>query len=151
WWLEQCQTRHLFLTPTAGGLAFHSLFREFLQARLRADDPARFARLHARAARWYEAQDVLPAAFTHFLAAGETQTAAALAERVAHAFFVEGSIETLLAWDEQLTAAQALSPRLLYTCSLILTDRYAFAPAAEHLEKAETLLTAQEDKQGLLN
>ncbi len=150
-WLAEAQMRNLFLSRIAGGLVYHSLFRTFLQDQLRQQEPQRFADLHARAARWLEEQGDLEEAFEHYIAAAMPERAAALAERVAGAYFSQGRLETLLEWNARLAETDVPHPRLRYTCARILIDRYEYERAAAELDAAEEVFRAQGDEIGLGN
>jgi LuxR family maltose regulon positive regulatory protein len=58
---------------------FHSLFRALLHARLRHTEPALERELSARAARWFDANDMPAEAETHAFAAGEWKLGGTLA------------------------------------------------------------------------
>lgn len=148
-WLEKLQSRNLFLSRIAGGLTYHALFRQYLQQKLRQQNPERFIELHTSAAHWFEARDDLDAAFNHYLEAGETSTASTIAERAAVAWFGEGRLETLLRWNEQLESAGGQAPTLLSMCALIQLNHYEFEAATEKLDRGEHLFSQLEDQEGL--
>ena len=54
--LSSAINRNMFLTRVTGGLAYHALFRDFLQQRLLETDADRYYDLHLRAARWLSHQ-----------------------------------------------------------------------------------------------
>ncbi len=147
--LAEAQNRSLFLSRIPGGLAYHRLFRTFLQQQLKASNPRLFASLHARAAHWFEERDQLEAAFDHFISAGLFERAAVLAERVAQAYFAQGKVETLLEWSDKLSQTSVQIPRLLHACACIHTDRYEYAPAEAELREAEAVFADQKDSSGI--
>jgi ATP/maltotriose-dependent transcriptional regulator MalT len=70
--LEEVERANLFVMPLDAmreWYRYHDLFREALQTRLQASQPALVPLLHIRAARWYETQGELREAITHALAA----------------------------------------------------------------------------------
>lgn len=144
---QEIQDRNLFAVRVAGGLVYHSLFREFLQHELQASQPQLFVELHHRAAEWFEENDSLDDAFDHYMAAGFVQEAARIAEYVAHSYFGQGKVETLLEWGATLDGYQA--PRLLYTCAMIRTDRYDYVQAEADLSAAERGFSLSHDEDGL--
>jgi LuxR family transcriptional regulator, maltose regulon positive regulatory protein len=147
-WLEEAQSRSLFLSRTPGGLVYHALFRNFLQRQLKASDPTLFAKLHAHAAQWFADNNQVDEAFEHFISAGEPERSAALSERVAQSYFTQGKLETLLRWGDKLFDAQIQAPRLFLTCAMIHTDRYEYALAESKLEVAGEAFTARKDRKG---
>ena len=148
-WLETLQSRNLFLSHVAGGLTYHSLFREYLQHKLQQENPDRFADLHASAARWFESRNDLDNAFNHLLLAGRVRDAVQLAERVAVAWFGEGRFQTLLAWCERLKRIGEPAPTLLYMGALVHTSQYEFKAAVEKLDQAEQVYAQQANQEGL--
>ena len=148
-WLAEAQVRNLFLSRISGGLVYHSLFRAFLQDQLQRRDPQRFVDLHARAARWLEEQGDLEEAFEHYITAQMPERAAALAERVAGAYFSQGKLETLLDWNLRLAGSGIPHPRLQYMCARIYIDRYEYDRAATELHAAEEAFRAQGDEIGI--
>ncbi len=103
--LAALDKRHLLLARLEGEgewYRYHHLFQEFLQARLRRDDPAEFARLHSRAGELAEAHGDVDSAIAHYLEAGEAARATDLVERMAEATIDAGRAQTLLRWCEML-------------------------------------------------
>lgn len=61
---------------------FHPLFRSLLLRHLeQGESPRTLAALHRRVAEWFAASDVVDAAITHYLAAGDAEGAATLIKR----------------------------------------------------------------------
>lgn len=147
--LAEAQARNLFLSKVSGGLVYHQLFRGFLQEQLRALEPARFLDLHAQAARWLEAEGDVEEAFEHYIDAGMHPRAAALAERVAAAYFSQGKTETLLNWSQRLRPLGAPAPRLAYMCARVHIDRYNYEAATAELDAAEAQFRRLDDAVGI--
>ncbi len=147
--LMEVQARNLFLVRVSGGLTYHTLFRSFLQRQLKAHDPELFVHLHLKAAHWFEDRDDLDEAFEHYVAAELFDRAAAITERVAQSYFAQGKVETLLNWADKLGHSYVQSPRLLYACGIIHTDRYEYAEAEAELQAAETGFQQQQDSVGI--
>src|SRR5258708_23963397 len=101
--------------------------------------------LHVRAARWFEARDEVELAIDHYLTAELVENAVTLAERMAHAYFVQGKIETLLSWGTRLRHTGVPAPILMYTCARAHTDRYEYATAALELDEASKGFAATGD------
>ncbi len=81
---------------------YHNLFQEFLQAKLKAENPAMFSELHSRAGQMAEAQREWDTAFGHYMAAGDHEGAVALAELVGEEMMRSGRWRTLQRWLESL-------------------------------------------------
>lgn len=135
-WLELAETHNLFLSRVAGGMAYHSLFRDFLQRQLKEASLERFVDLHARAAQWLEEQDAFEEAFEHYLIAGQSTRAAELADRVASFLAGQGQFETLLEWHHRLNEAGVRASRLAFECAMIYLDRFEPDSAEQALAKA---------------
>lgn len=149
--LTQAISRNMFLSRVTGGLAYHALFRDFLQQQLQQSDPARFYALHRQTAQWFEAHDQIIEAVDHYLIANEVSAAARLADHVAHAFFTQGKVETLLAWGKWLSQARDDIPHLLCTCAKVLYHRYEYDEADACLLDAEKAFARRGDAEGLLD
>jgi LuxR family maltose regulon positive regulatory protein len=136
-WLAEIQSRNLFLSRVTGGLAYHRLFRSFLQRYLEDHNPDLFRRLHRQTAKWFEQHGETDDAFDHYIMAGAPERAALISERVAQAYFTQGKLETLLRWSRQLQQVLAEAPRLLLTCAKVYTDRLDYNDAEVALRTAE--------------
>ncbi len=147
--LVQALNRNMFLSRVTGGLAYHALFRDFLQKQLKENNQKQFRSLHTKAAEWFERQDQTIEAVDHYLTAGQIQRAAVLAERVAETFFAQGKTETLLEWWSRLKRARAETPRLLCTCAKIQIDRYNYDVAQAELDTAAETFRSQDNLVGV--
>ena len=141
--LVQALNRNLFLARITGGLAYHSLFRDFLQDQLKETEPKLYRHYHARAAEWFEQRDQIIEAVDHYIEARQEQRAIALIERVAESFFSQGKVETLLDWQSRLKQSQQEVPHLLCTCAKIHIDRYHYDVAQAELLAAEKAFARQ--------
>jgi LuxR family transcriptional regulator, maltose regulon positive regulatory protein len=130
--------RNLFASQVAGGLMLHRLFRNFLQRRLQQSDPARFVQLHRRAAEWYRADHHDDEAFEHYMEAGRIEEALDVVQRTHRAYYKQGNMEALLRWRAALGEHAKHIPQFVYTCAMILTDRYLYNDALLEIEIAET-------------
>jgi LuxR family maltose regulon positive regulatory protein len=77
--LDTLERDNLFLVPLddeRGWYRYHQLFSELLKLVLERSHPGHSAELHRRAAKWYEAQEMLPEALSHALTAGDMELAA---------------------------------------------------------------------------
>ncbi|QBD75887.1 LuxR family transcriptional regulator [Ktedonosporobacter rubrisoli] len=133
--LEQAERANLFLVPLdeeRRWYRMHELFREALQARLRATRPELWSQLHRRAARWYEEHGELRAAISHALQAADFFWAASLMERVAEQLWLSGESQTLYKWVMLLPATV-----LHRHARFVLTAALYVLVAAASLEEAQ--------------
>src|SRR5207245_7915074 len=103
--LESLERANLFLVPldeVRCWYRFHTLFREFLLARLQASQPEQVARLHREAALWYQQQGWLHEAIPHALATQDFFFVAELLEGCVERLYLQGELQTLLAWIKLL-------------------------------------------------
>jgi LuxR family maltose regulon positive regulatory protein len=146
--LNEVQARNLFVGRVPGGLVYHALFRMFLQQQLATEAPGLYQAFHERAALWFDANDQPDYAFDHFMAAGQPERAARIANQIAYTYFAEGKTETLLAWNTELAREGVNAPELLYRCAIIHTDRYDYAAAEAELQRAEHAFAQEGDALG---
>ena len=109
-------------------LRMHALARTALRRRF-ADLPSgEQAELHARAAQWLAAHDLLEAAAGHALAAGQRERAYELAERSLYeSMLARGHLGAVLEWLDRLPAAELdRRPRLLLAAAwgLSVSERH---------------------------
>jgi hypothetical protein len=85
-------------------IGFHSLFREFLQHRLRETAPARARALHQRAAQVFAERAAFDRAIPHYLAAEMFDEAASTLEQIAPVFFRRRTLDTVGRMDRHLAS-----------------------------------------------
>ncbi|MEM7346216.1 MAG: LuxR C-terminal-related transcriptional regulator [Chloroflexota bacterium] len=104
--LESLEQTNLFIVPLDNDrrwYRYQQFFAEFLQGRLRRQQPDLIDTLHERAAHWYKSEAFSEQAIAHFLAAEQFEQAAALMEtRVDTTLHGQGQIATFLKWVEAL-------------------------------------------------
>jgi len=123
-----------------GWYTYHQLFAEFLRGILKQRHPEMIAALHRRAARWFEANDLLAEAIEHYLEGEESERAVDLIEQQAPGMLGRGEAAIITQWIGAL-------PPIVVNQSLRLCLAQAMAGIAadqmdcvEHwLEQAETL------------
>jgi LuxR family maltose regulon positive regulatory protein len=125
--LEELERRGLFLTTVVDESGtrhyrYHHLFRDFLQARLQAQDPHRFRRLHRQAAEWFEADGQWEGAVAHRLTAGDPHAAARAMDAAAKPMYLARRLETLISWYEMVP--ESLRPEC--PCLLLFASRAFF-------------------------
>jgi LuxR family maltose regulon positive regulatory protein len=104
--LKQLEQANLFIVPLDDQrkwYRYHQLFADFLRTEL---VPEQAARLHLRAARWFETQDLLPEAVNHILAyaaaTGDTLEAVQMITQAGNRALSDGAVITLLSWLDAL-------------------------------------------------
>ncbi len=103
--LELLDRENLFLVPLDDQrrwYRYHHLFADMLQARLLDELPGAAPELHRRASAWHEQDGDTSAAIEHALAAGDTDRAADLVEKVIPALTKERREAQLRRWMEAL-------------------------------------------------
>ena len=116
--LHALEQRGVFLTTVVDHdsgtwYRYHHLFHDFLQTRLRTQDPARFRGLHRQVADWFETNQEWENAVRHRLnvlkaSTDEGQDMRVVAQTMdagVRATFYAKRMETLVAWYEALPAA----------------------------------------------
>jgi len=151
--LRLVETRRLFVTRVGDefrAYRYHQLFREFLIAKLRAQDPARLRTLQARAADWYNANGMVETAVTFYGLAGHFTRAAHVIESNAEATFATGRHATLRHWAELLKLQAHETPTLYLFLSKVDTDAGALTAAQAKLAIAATGFAQRGDAIGAL-
>lgn len=149
--LTEVNQRQLFISNDRTGLRYHSLFRRFLQTQFKMVDLNRFLDCHKRSAEWFADHLDWEAAFDHFVEAQQMGKATAIADRVAHTYFTQGKVETLLAWDEIVKQADVAAPRLAYAVAEVHIHRYDEELAEQKLDQAHKGFAAYQDRAGLVD
>jgi len=154
-WLRRLEERNLFTSRIDSPAEdepwyrYHQLFRDYLQDRLRREEPARLSALHRRAGVWYAARGASEVAVTHFLAAGEFTAAVSVMERTARELFLAGRTATILSWCQSLPpSALAQAPYLSLYAAKVLADTGDQAGAAAALARTEACLSDRGDISG---
>ncbi len=99
--LLQLEAENLFLMPVAavpGSWRYHSLFADFLRARLREEQPGKLPALHAAASTWYEAQGRPIPAIDHALEGRDWPRVLELLEHHAESLLEQGRMRLLSRW-----------------------------------------------------
>lgn len=106
--LQRLETDNLFLLPVTsapGQWRYHSLFADFLRARLREEQPEQLGALHRAASDWYEAQGRPVPAIDHALAAQDWPRAMGLIAQHGEALLEKGRMRLLSGWFDALPAS----------------------------------------------
>lgn len=139
--LEKIESSDLFLRPlddTGEWFRYHHLFAEFLQRRLRREQPDRVAELHQQAGQWFSDRHYFTEAVDHYLLASNEHEAVALVEHTAMELLEQSQMGTLLGLAAKLPLkAVADRPRL----QIALAWAHALL---HHPREAEQLLAMAE-------
>jgi LuxR family maltose regulon positive regulatory protein len=141
--LEDLERANLFLVPLDDDrrwYRYHHLFSDFLRERLRRTYSEWIPALHRRACGWYERNELPGEAVGHALAAGDTEWAANLVERIARTTLRRGELNTLRRWLEALPEdLVCVRPRLCLSGAW-------YSLATGQLDEVEPYLSKVEDK-----
>lgn len=99
--LAALESSNVFLIPidrTRNWYRYHPLYREFLLAELRRDEPEFVPELHVRAADWYEARQLPAMAIDHLLQTPDSSRAVALIGAVGLTTYQAGGMVTVQRW-----------------------------------------------------
>ena len=99
--LRTLEASNLFLVPLdrrRGWYRYHALFREFLLGELRRVEPDVVAKLHLRAADWYESNGSPALALEHLLNTSESDRCVQLLTSLVLPSFEDGQLSTLQRW-----------------------------------------------------
>src|SRR6266487_862797 len=155
--LEELERANLFLIPLdeeRRWYRLHTLFREVLLARLQASQPEQVSRLHREAALWYQQQGWPHEAIPHALATKDFLFVAELLEGCVERLYLQGELQTLLAWIK-LLPLEALRghPRLATSYILAFHLMFPFSPQQQEeraylhqLQEGVELLLQSEDQ-----
>jgi len=131
WVLERLEADNLFVTALPGEdrtWRYHSLFADFLRARLASEHPTWTARLHLAASGWYEARQRLVPAIEHAIEGGDMPHAAGLLVQHAESFIEQGRMRLLARWIGALPPDLVDAHRLLQVAG-VWADCFTRGPA----------------------
>jgi LuxR family transcriptional regulator, maltose regulon positive regulatory protein len=147
--LEQAFEQNLFLAKQGKTYHYHALFQEFLRKKFKQVSEVRYLNLEAQIADYYAEQGDDATAVMHLIAGRETLKAAAIAERIAVSYHVQGKWQTLQKFIRCLSDETVNAPTLWLMGAIIETDNYQFASAQELLLRAEAEYKTMQDCEGL--
>jgi LuxR family transcriptional regulator, maltose regulon positive regulatory protein len=140
--LERLERENLFVVPLDDErlwFRYHHLFAQFLQKELRRGAPERVPLLHRRACDWFEGEGLVAEAVSHALAAGDTERAANLVERVARTTLRRGELSRLRRWLEELSEDLVCSrPRLCLFYAWYYLAAGRLGDVEPYLDRAES-------------
>lgn len=139
--LEMLESTNLFviqLDNKRQWFRYHHLFAELLQQRLQISDADLLPKLHIRASKWYEENDLISFAIDHALSAPDMERAADLIERQWRMMDKNHKSAIWLGWVKAL-------PEEMISRRPVLTAQYAWALLDQgELEMAESHLVEAE-------
>ena len=140
--LRELEAANLFLVPLdrrREWYRYHALFREFLLGELRRAEPDLIAKLHLRAADWYEANGSPALALEHLLDTTERDRCTALMSALAVPTYGAGQISTVQRWLSSIgDASVAAYPPLAVSAGWI-------AALAGHTNEAQRWVAVVEE------
>ena len=116
--------QNLFLLPLPGEertFRYHSLFADYLQIRLKIEQPDVAVRLHLAAAHWYQARSRPVPAIDHAIAGGEYRYALSMLDRKALGLLEDGRMLLLSRWFATIPALDLRSHPSLEAISVWAT------------------------------
>lgn len=152
-WLTEAERRNLFIRridQEEERFRYHGLFREFLQARLRKEQPETFRGLHHRAAKWFEQLGRPETAAEHYLLADRSEESARVIAEAAGRLLQEGRLKTVIDWAERLSE-EALRrwPALALAAAKAASRVGQMEQAIRWLELAEAAFRARREPRAL--
>lgn len=141
--LERLEHSNLFLVPldeTRNWYRYHHLFADFLQRRLRQENPGLWSELHRCAAEWFETQKYTVEAIEHYLAGNHETQAVRLIEDVLPEV-IGGRWETLLKWLSAIPETiLEEKPDLYFTRMFLITIKEDWTSVQPVIARAEAFL-----------
>ena len=143
--LESLERMNLFVIPLDDErrwYRYHHLFADMLSRHLEYTSPGQVSELHSRASRWYEQNEVIPAATQHALLAGDQKRATRLIEQNGCQLIMSGEVVTLQKWIDAVESYAPAHPWLAIqkAWALSLTGIEQRFPPARQRELGQLLL-----------
>ena len=140
--LDRVQRTNLLVIPldrVGQWYRYHHLFRDLLYAELLQREPEMIPELHARAASWYEANNLPEEAVGHAQQARDPKRVERLVLNIANPVWASGRLDTVLRWMEWFASegaiedhpAVAVHGSLIYALVGKASDAERWATAAE--------------------
>lgn len=85
-----------------GWSRFHPMFREYLQERLKKENPDNISKLHKSAARWFMSKERWNDALIHTVQAGDQEMVANLIGTSSRKLILDGDFSLFFSWVQQL-------------------------------------------------
>lgn len=136
--LAQLERENLFLVPldaTREWFRYHTLFAEFLVAKLQRDRNYNLTAIHRKASRWFQANALPIEAMEHALAGADADQVAALLDAAARQSVRYSQFNMLVGWLEQLPPDAILRTSVNATLAVIWAHI-----SCGHLDKAQGLI-----------
>lgn len=131
-WLEEINLFTQSLDAGRTWFRYHHLFRDFLQQRLREEDPALLEDAHRRAFRWHTEAGDLAEALAHAREAALWEEGCRLLDREADDLLMSGEVPLLRKWcDSAPSDVLHAHPALYLTLGLVNLFSYRFTVEME--------------------
>ncbi len=140
--LEALEKANMFLVPLDNQrrwYRYHHLFSEMLLHSLRRSEPEAIPALHRAAGQWFEANNLIPEAFKHALAAQDWEYTHSLMDRYALPIIFPGYGRLVIEWCRQIPRTYLeKSPDICihYAWALVLTFREDYMKTVEEMLQA---------------
>jgi LuxR family maltose regulon positive regulatory protein len=139
--LNHLDESNLFLIPLDDEriwYRFHHLFTDFLNVRLREEEPQKIQELHQKAAKWLEQNKFVNEAIDHAIAGEDFEHAAQLVEHIGPEMMMKSEFDQLTTWLDALPQELVESWPWLCIIRAWMCQRWA------RLEEAENYLKGAE-------
>jgi LuxR family maltose regulon positive regulatory protein len=136
--IGQLERENLFLVPLDANrqwYRYHTLFAEFLVAKLQREHAYDLTAIHRKASRWFQANALPMEAMQHALAAGDADQVAALLDTAARHSMRYSELNMLVGWLDQMPPDEILRAGVNATLAVI----WAYI-ACRQFDKAQGLI-----------
>jgi LuxR family maltose regulon positive regulatory protein len=151
--LDFLENRNLFIVHLEGDgpwYRYHHLFQEFLEGKLRNEEPDRYTGLHEKAAQIFEAWGSPQEAINHYLKAKAHGEAVRLIEGVAEETFNAGRWQTLANWIDALPEDMHVAkPQLLLYRAQVHDELGELDKAISLFDRARGVFSKKGDQKGV--
>jgi ATP/maltotriose-dependent transcriptional regulator MalT/DNA-binding SARP family transcriptional activator len=147
-YLSLVQNQNLFLTLESNRYHYHTLFRDVLQQQFKKEYPSQYQSLHRKIGNWYQQQDEIQDAFTHYVEANEIELVVEIVNKNVFPYQTEEKWQSLLHFQAVLVEHDIIIPNLNTACAAICIEQHNFLKADTLLEQAQTVYREKNDKLG---
>jgi ATP/maltotriose-dependent transcriptional regulator MalT len=147
-YLSMVQNQNLFLTLESNRYHYHTLFWDVLQQQFKKNYLNQYQSLHLKIGNWYQEQDQIQNAFTHYVEADEIDLVVEIVNKNVFTDQTEEKWQALLHFQEVLVERDVIVPNLNTACAAIYVEQHNFLKADTLLEQAQTVYREKSDKLG---
>ncbi len=155
--LDQLKRSNLFilsLDDERRWFRYHHLFADLLRSLLQQLSPERLPELHRRAAGWFEQNELIDEAVSHWLASSDFDRALLLIDWVSDRMLQKGEWRTLSGWADALPenlVRSSPSISLYHTWIRYLAGQMTPDETGERLAEVEAVLSGDREPEGSKN